>query len=159
MMTKDQVIKALGLKPLLNEGGFVNEYHRGPYVNGRQTYGTIYYLLTPNCCSTMHKLDADEVWFYHDGPALEMLLIYEDHEELRYLGNDILNGEEPQIVIPAGVWQGSHMKEDGEYTLVSTSMTPAYTLEGFEAGDYEKLKDRTENKELLKLLCGKPRYE
>lgn len=158
-MTKEDVITRLELVPLIGEGGFVNELYRGEVVNGRQIYGTIYYLLTPNCCSIMHRLDADEVWYYHDGPALEMLLIYDDHYEVRYLGNDLLNGETPQVLVPKGVYQGCHMASHGEYTLVSTSMSPAYDQKGFEAGSYEMLKDRTDRLDLLRLLTQEPKYE
>ena len=157
-MTKEDVIRILDLKPLIGEGGFINELYRGEEVNGREIYGTIYYLLTPDCCSIMHKLDADEVWYYHDGPALEMLLIYEDHEEVKYLGKDLLKGERPQILVPKGVWQGCHMAYDGEYTLVSTSMSPAYNEKGFTVGTYEELKDKTQHQDLLKKLCGRPEY-
>ena len=158
-MTKEDVIRILDLQPLTSEGGFVKEMFRGEEINGREIYGTIYYLLTPDCCSIMHKLDADEVWYYHDGPALEMLLIYEDHDEVRYLGKDLLKGEEPQILVPKGVWQGAHMACDGDYTLVSTSMSPAYDEKGFIPGSYEELKDKTEKHDLLRLLTGKPQSE
>ena len=157
-MTKDEVIDKLGLEPLVGEGGFVKEMFRGEEINGRQSYGTIYYLLTQDSCSLMHKLDADEVWYYHDGPALEMLLIYEDHGEVRYLGKDLLKGEEPQILVPKGVWQGSHMAYEGEYTLVSTSMSPAYDKKGFILGIYKELKDKTQHKDLLRKLCGGQEY-
>ena len=50
---------------------------------------------------------------------------------MRYLGKDLQKGEEPQILVPKGVWQGAHMACAGEYTLVSTSMTPAYDEKGF----------------------------
>ncbi|MBR5755703.1 MAG: cupin domain-containing protein [Erysipelotrichaceae bacterium] len=158
-MTKEDVIRELELRPLIGEGGFVNELYRGEAVNGRQIYGTIYYLLTPNCCSIMHRLDADEVWYYHDGPPLEMLLIYKDHYEVKYLGNDLLKGERPQILVPKGVYQGSHMAYEGDYSLVSTSMSPAYDPEHYEVGTYEELKDRTDRLDLLKLLTQEPRYE
>ena len=157
-MTKEDVIRTLNLRPLIGEGGFINELYRGEEINGREIYGTIYYLLTPNCCSVMHKLDADEVWYYHDGPALEMLLIYEDHYEVKYLGKDLLHGEVPQVLVPKGVWQGSHMACDGEYTLVSTSMSPAYDEKQFVAGTYEDLKDKTDKLELLRILTGEPQY-
>ena len=157
-MTKEDVLKSLDLKPLIGEGGFVKECFRGDTVNGRERYSTICYLLTPDCCSVMHRLDADEVWYYHDGPPLEMLLIYEDHEEIKYLGKDLLKGEQPQILVPKGVWQGSHMAYEGEYTLVSTSMSPAYDEKGFTAGTYEELKDKTQHQDLLRKLCGRPEY-
>ena len=157
-MSRDEVIGRLGLEPLIGEGGFVKELFHGEENNGRRTYSTIYYLLTPDCCSVMHRLDADEVWYYHDGPALEMLLIYEDHEEVKYLGKDLLKGEQPQVLVPKGVWQGSHMAYEGEYTLVSTSMSPAYDEKGFTAGTYEELKDKTQYHDLLRKLCNRPEY-
>ena len=155
-MTKQEVIDTLELVPLVKEGGFVNELYRGEEKDGRQIYGTIYYLLTPECCSIMHRLDADEIWYHHDGPALEMLLIYEDHDEVVYLGKDLLHGERPQVKVPKGVWQGSHMATAGEYTLVSTSMSPAYDQNYFEAGDYDTLKEKTTHTELLRTLSGEP---
>ena len=151
-MTKKEIIEKLGLTPLLPEGGYVKELHRGKVINGRQSYGTIYYLLDPDTFSCMHKLENDEIWYYHDGPALELYLIYEDRDEIRYLGKDILSGEEPQIRIPGGVYMGARMKEKGEYTLVSTSMVPAYSDNEFTLGTYEELKDRSTHQELLKEL-------
>ena len=155
-MNRQELIDTLKLIPLENEGGFVREVFRGEYKDGRQTYSTIYYLLTPECCSIMHRLDADEIWYYHDGPALEMLLIYEDHDEVAYLGKDLTKGERPQVRVPKGVWQGCHMASEGEYTLVSTSMSPAYDPEHFEAGDYDTLKEKTKHIELIKALTGEP---
>ena len=151
-MTKDEVIKELKMVPLIPEGGYITDMYRGERINGRESYGTIYYLLTPDTFSAMHKLEDDEIWYYHDGPSLEMYLIYEDHDEVRFLGKDITNNEEPQIRVPAGVYMGAHMKNEGEYTLVSTSMTPAYIDEEFVLGTYDDLLGRSSHPELLKLL-------
>ena len=151
-MTKDDVINKLGLTPLLPEGGYVKELYKGKEENGRPIYGSIYYLLTPDTVSRMHKLEDDELWFYHDGTAIEMYLIYDDHDEIRYLGKDLNKNEEPQIRVPSGVYMGAHMKQDGEYSLVSTSMSPAYRDEEFNLGSYEELKDRSDHPELLELL-------
>ena len=157
-MNKKQVIEKLNLKPLLNEGGFINEIYRSETKdeNGVSLCGTIYYLLTPDCCSVMHKLSVDEIYYYHDGPVLKMLLVYDDHSETVKIGKDILNGEVPQFCVPAGVYQGSRMSTKGEYTLLSTSMCPAYEASTFEIGTYEELKDRVDDPELLKQLTGEP---
>ena len=158
-MKKEEIIELLDLKPLLNEGGFIKEMYRGEIINNRSSYGSIYYLLTPKSCSIMHKLDADEIWYYHDGQALEMLLIYDDHYEIKYLGNDLENNQRPQILVPKGVYQGCRMLNDGEYTLVSTSMYPAYDLDGFVVGTYDELKDKTDKLDLLYLLTRQPNCE
>ena len=154
-MTKDEVINKLGLIPLLPEGGYVKELYKGEKINGRPIYSSIYYLLTPDTISRMHKLQDDELWFYHDGSAVELYLIYDDHDEIRYLGKDLENSEEPQIRVPSGVYMGARMKDDGEYSLLSTSMAPGYCDEGFALGTYEELKDLSDHKELLKVLTQK----
>ncbi len=153
-MTKDEVIEKLGMVPLLPEGGYVRELHKGKMVNGRPAYSSIYYLLTPDTVSRMHKLEDDELWFYHDGQTVELYLIYDDHDELRYLGKDLEKNEELQIRVPGGVYMGAHMKDDGEYSLVSTVMTPGYIDEEFVLGTYDELKDRSSRPELLKILTS-----
>lgn len=157
-MNKKEVIEKLNLRPLVGEGGFINEVYRSQTKDDKNVSlcGTIYYLLTPDCCSVMHKLSIDEIYYYHDGPALEMLLVYEDRCEVVKIGKDLLNNEVPQFCVPAGVYQGSRMSTNGEYTLVSTSMSPAYEGSTFEIGTYEKLKDKVDNLELLKQLTGEP---
>ena len=152
-MSKDELIKKLGLVPLVPEGGYVKEMHHGKVINGRSIYSTIYYLLTEDSVSRMHKLDSDEIWFFHEGMSVEIYLIYDEHDEIRYLGKDIDKGEELQIVVPAGTYMGARMKDKGEYSLISTCMAPAYCDEGFVLGTYEELTGRSTHPELLKILA------
>ncbi len=144
-----------------------DEIVKGGQYEGRPTdrplYGTIYYLLTPDSFSRMHVLTTDEVWYHHCGPAVNLLLIYPDGIcEIKTLGSDLLNGELPQIVVPRGVWQGAVMKgydghgsglgldsglnpvvgsdsvkSCGLYTLMSTSMAPAYCDSDFKSASYD----------------------
>ena len=152
-MKKEELINKLNMKSLEGEGGYYFEPYRSKdKTNGISNCGTCMYLLTPDTFSCMHKLSVDEIYYYHDGPALEMLLIYDDHSKIVKIGKNIKDGEVPQFVVPANVWQGSHMLEDGEYTLVSTSMCPAFEASTFELGTYELLKDKTEYLDLLKQL-------
>ena len=151
-MTKDGLIRKLGLVSLVPEGGYVKEMHHGKVINGRSIYSTIYYMLTEDCVSRMHRLDSDEIWFFHDGISVEIYLIYDDHDEIRYLGKDLDKGEELQIVVPAGVYMGARLKDKGEYSLLSTCMAPAYRDEGFVLGAYEELIDRSAHPELLRIL-------
>jgi uncharacterized protein len=49
---------------------------------------------------------------------------------------NILAGQQPQVVVPAGVWQGSHL-HPGEYdfALLGATATP-----GFDFADWEQRK-------------------
>lgn len=172
----EEVIRLLDLKPLTVEGGMwaqgyvSDEMVPADQFEGRDTdrplYGTIYFLITPDSFSCMHKLATDEVWYHHCGPALKLLLIWPDgRSEIRLLGQDLLKGERPQIAVPRGVWQGSlmdmpHDPRPDIYTLVSTSMAPAYQDRDFTAGTYDELKayvpDEYEN--LLRKLTSEPVY-
>jgi predicted cupin superfamily sugar epimerase len=166
-MTKQEVIDTLELVPLTGEGGFVNELYRGEEKDGRQIYGTIYYLLTPDTFSRMHRLTSNEIWFHHQGPAVRLLLIHPDgRSEVKLLGQDLKRGERPQILVPRGTWQGaspdpeSCLSYDSEgdqiFTLMSTSMTPEYLDSDFETATFDELRQyvRPDEEELLKLLTG-----
>lgn len=118
---------ALGLQPLQDEGGLF-----------RQTVSTagmtaILYLLMGDDCSAMHRLDADEVYFHHAGAPLRMLLLPPDGASTEITcGADVLAGQAPQVVVPAGTWQGS--SSAGAWTLVSTVVTPPFAWERFRLG-------------------------
>ena len=49
------------------------------------------------------------------------------------LGTDILAGQQPQVVVPAGVWQGSLLEPGVEFVLLGATMAP-----GFDYADYEQ---------------------
>lgn len=171
--TLDQLKEILGLKPLVGEGGLWAQ----PYVSdetlpagtlaGRDTSrpvcSTIYFLLTPETFSCMHRLVTDEIWYYHLGAPAELLLLYPDGSHaLRRLGCDLAAGERPQITVPRGTWMGARMAGEGDYTLMSTSMAPAYMASDFEAGAFEELRPLlgdADLESLLRLLTGEPCYE
>ena len=48
------------------------------------------------------------------------------------LGNDILRGQQPQVLVRRGVWQGSVLEPGGEFALFGCTVSP-----GFEYADYE----------------------
>jgi predicted cupin superfamily sugar epimerase len=55
------------------------------------------------------------------------------------LGPDILAGQGPQVVVPAGVWQGSVLRPGGRYALLGTTMAPGFDFADYQAGDRARL--------------------
>jgi predicted cupin superfamily sugar epimerase len=49
------------------------------------------------------------------------------------IGSDILAGQQPQLVVPPGVWQGSRLEPGVEFALLGATMAP-----GFDYADYEQ---------------------
>ncbi len=49
------------------------------------------------------------------------------------IGADILAGQEPQVIVPAGVWQGSMLEPGVEFALLGATVAP-----GFDYADYEQ---------------------
>ena len=46
------------------------------------------------------------------------------------LGADLVAGERPQAVVPAGAWQAAESL--GDWTLVGCTVAPGFRFEGFE---------------------------
>lgn len=148
-MTAQELIQALDLVPHPEEGGFYRETWRsGEMVGGdslparyihptapdSRCFGTaIYYLLTPDTFSHIHRLRSDEVFHFYLGDPVEMLhLPPEGAGERVVLGPDIAAGQRPQVMVPAGVWQGARLIDGGRHALLGCTVAP-----GFEFADYE----------------------
>lgn len=153
----DDIVKALELVPLAVEGGMYRCLYTGERdASGKPSYSAIYYLLTENSFSHMHKLKTDEIYHYYMGAGLELLLLYPDGRfECRILGTNLSEGEVPQLCVPAGVWQGSRVVPGGTYCLVGTTMAPAYQDEDYEHGDCERLlRAYPEAADRIRARCG-----
>lgn len=141
-MTAKDVIAALQLEPLTMEGG----YFRRTYCSERTTDDgkpmatAIYYLLTPESYSRLHKLPTDEVYHFYMGDPVELTVLHPDGTgETVRLGSDLSGGMIPQFCVPANCWQGSCLASGGAWALVGTTMAPGFADEDFVAAHREAL--------------------
>lgn len=142
-----QVVDALGLEPLDQEGGFFRRTaEAGLWVRPQnasedsRAYSVIYALFTPEGFSAMHHLTTDEVWCWHAGDALESLRLASDGTgKIVRLSMNVAAGDRPQDVIPAGIWQGTRLVEGGRWALVSCIMAPEFRWPDFTLGGREDL--------------------
>jgi len=150
-MTAEDVIRALALVPHSGEGGFFRETYRSGlqvpraalpegYEGDRHASTAIYYLLTPDTFSAMHRVRGDEVFHFYAGDPVEMLQLWPDgHAALVVIGADIARGMSPQVVVPGGVWQGARLVDGGHFALLGTTMSPGFALADFELADRAEL--------------------
>lgn len=127
MATAEEIIAALDLQPH-PEGGHFRETWRGPEGSDGRSVGTaIYFLLAAGQRSHWHRVDATEIWHFHSGDPLRLLI--QGGEEV-LLGGSLADGHSPQATVPAGAWQSA--EPTGEWTLVSCTVSPGFDFAGFE---------------------------
>jgi len=127
-----QVIETLGLEPH-PEGGYFKEIHRhDPGDGSRGALTTIYFLLRAGDVSHWHRVtDAEEVWCWHAGGALELSIHPAGGpRQMHVLGMDLTAGQRPQAVVPINAWQAA--KPLGAWTLVGCQVAPAFEFASFE---------------------------
>lgn len=136
-MTADDVIRALNLQPHPVEGGFFRETYRAAasmsaHGGTRSVSTAIYYLLKPGHVSELHVLPGDEVFHFYLGSPVRMLQLWPDGSGREVvLGSNIAAGQVPQLVVPAGVWQGTRLVGDSGFALLGCTVAP-----GFDYADY-----------------------
>lgn len=130
-MDADELIRRLGLEPH-PEGGWYTETWRAPAGDdGRAASTGIYFMLRGGERSHWHRVDADEVWLFHDGDPLRLSVSSGDLPvEHRVLGSAVAAGQHPQLVVPAGQWQAAEPL--GAWTLVSCVVAPGFRFDGFD---------------------------
>jgi predicted cupin superfamily sugar epimerase len=119
MLTAAQVRELLKLKPLPTEGGYFAETYKSELVipgdalpasfgGPRSLASAIFYMLTPDTFSAIHRLRADELYHFYLGDPVELLELHPDGTSGRViLGQDIAADMRLQHPVRAGVWQGS----------------------------------------------------
>jgi predicted cupin superfamily sugar epimerase len=142
-LTAQEIIQRLQLEPLAGEGGYFRETYRSKlaipsnvlselYDGDRQVATAMFYLLTPETFSAMHRLPGDEIFHFYVGDAVEMLQLHPNGTgDIIRIGSDIDAGMRPQVLVPGGSWQGSRLLPGGSFALMGTTMAP-----GFEFADY-----------------------
>lgn len=141
--TAQDIIDLLGLIPHPEEGGWFLETHRsnetfaqdilpGRYDGERCHSTAIYYLLTPETYSHMHRLVTDEIFHFYAGDPCEMTQLHPDGSgEIVVFGNDLMNGQRPQVKVSCNSWQGMRLLPGGTFALMGCTVAP-----GFEFADY-----------------------
>ncbi len=134
-------ISKLGLEPH-PEGGFYRETFRSDVTTGagRACATSILFLLTSGNPSNFHRIDAEEVWFYHGGDPLTVHILDKDGSYSSIaIGPNLNAGQVLQAVIPPDVWFGSSCDIDAGFSLVGCVVVPGFTFDGFELAQRSKL--------------------
>jgi uncharacterized protein len=131
MLSPELIIERLRMKPHPEGGHYVETWRHRPAAGGRGAGTAIHFLLQRGEVSHWHRVDADEIWLFHAGDPLAVS-ISEDGLSVdeRVLGIDLLAGQQPQVIVPANAWQSALTQ--GDWTLVSCTVSPAFLFERFE---------------------------
>ena len=133
----EHLIRDYGLQPH-PEGGYFRETYRSPakLVGTERSVSTaIYYLLPEGQRSSLHRIDADELWhFYRGDPLLIVELQPGGPAKLTRL-----SAEHPQHLVPAGTWFGSMPASGSAYCFVGCTVSPGFEFAHFELGSRDAL--------------------
>jgi len=122
------------------EGGFYKEIFRSKksfqfegFEGERSICTSIFFLLEKGQTSAIHRIKSEEIWYFHDGQALEIIeLDSKGNEMITRLGKDLLNGEVLQHVVPAGIWFGARLAPNSEFCLAGCQVSPGFDFSDFE---------------------------
>jgi predicted cupin superfamily sugar epimerase len=154
MTLRPPLARQLDLQPH-PEGGWFRETWRSPmifapdgYQGTRSVATAIYFLLHPGERSRWHVVRSDELWFWHSGGPLTLRLGGDAAlgdggaagpapagpkpagEVDVLLGPDVLAGQQPQALVPGGIWQCAAPAAD-EPVLVSCVVAPGFDFADF----------------------------
>lgn len=131
----EELIRTLELAPH-PEGGYfrrIFESSKRTEVNGieRPTLTAIKFLIPAGIITRWHRVDATEIWDWHEGGPLELSMFDPETRSLSraQLDTSARGGQQAQVV-PAGIWQSARTL--GEYSLMDCSVSPGFVWMGFQ---------------------------
>lgn len=143
-------IEKLQLKPH-PEGGYYCETYRSEEklspsalpdrYEGERCWSTaIYFLIDGGQKSTFHKLKSDEIWHYYDGSSVRVYLIDEKGKlQVKFLGQNIDEGENFQVVIRSGLWFAAEVIDKDSFSLYGCTVSPGFEFQDFQLGKRSQL--------------------
>ena len=158
--TAKSLIEALRLERHPEEGGYFRETYRsaesfepGKGFAGIRSVGTaIYYLLTADTWSALHRLPGDEIFHFYLGDPVEMLMLHPDgRDEILILGHDVRTMH-VQHVVGGNIWQGSRLVNGGRWALLGTTMAPGFDYRDYERGTASLMADYPSRRTMIEAL-------
>ena len=170
MLDVDDIVRLLGLERHPVEGGYYAETYRSAdelgtdclpdgYKMPRSLSTAIYYLLTPETRSEMHRLKSDEVFHFYLGDPVDMLNLSPDGSStIVTLGQEVAAGQKLQHIVLKGVWQGALLRDGGRFALLGTTTAPGFDYADYESGARDELLHRyPDRRDLIVRLADAPR--
>ena len=139
-LSAEKISRMLGLVPHPIEGGryrrtYTSELALETAHGKRYSATVIYYLLEAGTFSEMHRLRSDEIFQFYCGDPVEMLQLWPDGgARCVRMGHDLEAGQQVQVTVPAGVWQGTRLVGDGKWALLGCTVSPGFEFEDYERG-------------------------
>ena len=132
------------------EGGFFKETYRselelaaedmGMSASGSRNLCTgIYYLLSGEDFSALHRIQSDEMWHFYAGAALRVEGIHPDGTRQDWVLHNSPTLGSPQAIVPAGTWFGSRLVDPQGFALVGCTVSPGFDFADFEMGSRQDL--------------------
>ncbi|MBL9163810.1 MAG: cupin domain-containing protein [Planctomycetaceae bacterium] len=151
--SQQDIVELLGLRPHPTCGMVCESYRSSlqlpgdalpPAYNGSRPLGNVLtFMVTPTARVHLHRLRSDQMYHHYLGDPLEVLLLDADgRSEVRTLGNDLVAGQRPQLLLPGGTFHAARVAGGGEYALLATSVWLRAEPEDVELGDPEELAAR-----------------
>lgn len=152
-MNQEQWIDMLNLEPH-PEGGYYKEIIKSSHTLDDQNamYTSIYFLLEKDNISHFHRIQSDEVWYYHAGQTLTVHMIHSNgvYEQVK-VGPNIQNGDVLQALVPKNTIFASTVEGDNDFALVGCMCSPGFQFEKFELFTQEELlEDYPQHEEAIK---------
>lgn len=142
------------------EGGYYTSTFRGEDTIAlrdveRPIYTSIYFLLRSQDISHLHRLQSDELWYYHGGSSLTVHMIYPDGTyEAKKLGLNLEGGEVPQVAVPKNTIFGSSVDDPDTFSLVGCMVAPGFDFADFELfTQAELLADYPQHEEVIRKMA------
>jgi len=80
------------------------------YESARPYASALYFLVTPDARSVMHRIRSDQRYHHYLGDPLEVLMLYPDGSgAIVTVGPDLRAGMRPQLLVPANTFHASHL--------------------------------------------------
>ena len=146
-MHADQVKALLGLEPNPSCGFTTPTYDAPLRVQTprgeRDCAFAQYFLVAPERAMVMHRIRSDQLYHHYAGDALEVLRLYENGGgDVTVVGDDLVAGERPQLLVPAQTFHVSRVKPGGAWALLGTTVFPGLEPTDVELGDLDELAGR-----------------
>jgi len=120
------------------EGGYYKEiYKNQETIEGVPLATSIYFLMGKEDISWYHRLQSDEIWYFHQGGTLLISMIMPNGTYKEALLGSTPNASH-QVVVPRNTIFGSKVI-DGEYVLVGCMVSHGFTFDEFEMFEYDEL--------------------